>query len=258
MARARNVKPGFFTNDVLVARSPLARLLFIGLWTIADKEGRLEDRPNKIKFEILPGDDCDVNKLLNELVDGGFIVRYTSGQVKYIQVLNFTKHQNPHQKEAASTIPAPDLSDASTIQTGPLTDSPILIPPSPIPYPSPEDLESAVLVFNQAAREVGWPNCQRLTEPRKAKLKARLKDCGTLAAWNEAINRAKNTPFLLGQNDKGWKADFDFFLQEKSFTKLIEGSYESRPKGQAPPKPKMADTARQATAKAVENMGGLQ
>lgn len=49
MAGARNIKPGFFTNDVLAACDQLARLLFAGLWTVADRAGRLEDRPKRIK-----------------------------------------------------------------------------------------------------------------------------------------------------------------------------------------------------------------
>jgi hypothetical protein len=55
MARSRNIKPGFFTNDELAECHPLGRLLFAGLWTIADKEGRLDDRPKKLKrcFSLL-------------------------------------------------------------------------------------------------------------------------------------------------------------------------------------------------------------
>lgn len=49
MARARNIKPAFFMNDELAEIDPLGRLLFIGLWTIADREGRLEDRPARHK-----------------------------------------------------------------------------------------------------------------------------------------------------------------------------------------------------------------
>jgi hypothetical protein len=64
MARARNIKPGFFLNDELAECEPLARLLFAGLWCIADREGRLEDKPKRIKVEILPYDDCDIDYLL--------------------------------------------------------------------------------------------------------------------------------------------------------------------------------------------------
>jgi len=116
MPRSRNIKPGFFVNDELAEIEPLGRLLFIGLWTIADREGRIKDRPKKIKAQVLPFDDCNVDALLEELERQGFIVRYTVDNCNYIQVVNFTKHQNPHMKEQASEIPAPDLHDTSTMQ----------------------------------------------------------------------------------------------------------------------------------------------
>jgi len=43
--RSRNIKPGFFMNELLPEIELLGRLLFIGLWLLADREGRLEDRP---------------------------------------------------------------------------------------------------------------------------------------------------------------------------------------------------------------------
>lgn len=110
MARARNLKPSFFTNDLLGEIEPLGRLLFAGLWTLADREGRLDDRPKRIKAELLPYDDgANVDALLNELQRRGFILRYEYGDRALIQILAFKKHQNPHVKEPASTIPAPDL-----------------------------------------------------------------------------------------------------------------------------------------------------
>jgi hypothetical protein len=115
MARLRTVKPGLFTNDLLAEIEPLGRLLFIGLWCIADREGRLEDRPRRIKAEVLPYDNADIDALLAALVAHGFIVRYAAHGDRFIAVCNFTKHQNPHVKEAPSTIPAPDMHDASTV-----------------------------------------------------------------------------------------------------------------------------------------------
>lgn len=107
MARSRNIKPGFFLNDKLAECEPLARLLFSGLWCIADREGRLEDRPKRIKAEVLPYDNCNVDDLLNQLKDHKFILRYEVDGEKYIQIINFKKHQNPHIKEAPSIIPPP-------------------------------------------------------------------------------------------------------------------------------------------------------
>lgn len=116
MPRARNIKPGTFKNDILADCEPLARLLFIALWCLADREGRLEYRPKKIKAEALPYDDCDVVSLLIQLDNSGFIVCYEANNIKYIQIVNFTKHQRPHNKEVASTIPAPTKDSASTNQ----------------------------------------------------------------------------------------------------------------------------------------------
>jgi hypothetical protein len=133
MARARNVKPSFFTNDTLAELPALARLLFIGLWTLADREGRLEDRPKKIKAEVLPYDDCDADALLGALHGRGFILRYQVQEGRFIQVVKFAKHQNPHVREPASAIPAPDEHSASTVpepdehRTGPAL--------SPFPFP---------------------------------------------------------------------------------------------------------------------------
>lgn len=105
MARSRNIKPGFFTNDELAECSPLARLLFAGLWTIADKEGRLDDRPKKIKALVLPFDNVNCDDCLKQLHDRQFINRYSVEGNAYIQIANWKKHQNPHCKEAASEIP---------------------------------------------------------------------------------------------------------------------------------------------------------
>lgn len=116
MARSRNIKPGFFTNDELAECSPLARILFAGLWTIADKEGRLDDRPKKIKAMVLPFDDADCDVLLQQLHNHKFINRYQVNGDSYIQVSNWKKHQNPHCKEAASEIPEPVENDKSTGQ----------------------------------------------------------------------------------------------------------------------------------------------
>lgn len=116
MARSRNIKPGFFTNDVLGELPALTRLLFAGLWTICDREGRIEDRPKKIRAEVLPYDACDADEMLQALEKSGFIERYEVSGVRVIQVLAWDKHQNPHIKEGASTLPAKHEHQTSTVQ----------------------------------------------------------------------------------------------------------------------------------------------
>lgn len=103
--RARNIKPGFWKNEELAEIPYEARLLFIGLWAMADREGRLEDRPKRIRAEIFPFDSINVEKLLDVITLRDFILRYTINEKPYIQIINFNKHQNPHPHEARSTIP---------------------------------------------------------------------------------------------------------------------------------------------------------
>lgn len=107
MARARNIKPSFFTDDEIAELHPLGRLLFQGLWCIADRAGRLEDRPKRIQTEVLPYDKSNVDALLMALHDGRFIIRYEVDGRRYIQIRQFLKHQDPHYKEKPSEIPPP-------------------------------------------------------------------------------------------------------------------------------------------------------
>ncbi len=140
MPRARNIKPGFFKNEELVEIAFEYRLLFAGLWVLADRCGRLEDRPKRIKMELFPADNVDIDAGLEQLQERGFLIRYEVENQRYIQVLNFERHQNPHKNEAPSSIPAPEQHGASTVQApeqhgGTHADS--LIPDSLIPEEKP-------------------------------------------------------------------------------------------------------------------------
>lgn len=144
MSRSRNIKPGFFKNEELSELPFEYRILFQGLWCEADREGRLEDRPKRIKAEIFPYDSVDVDSGLDALAAHGFIVRYEVDGKRFIEVSNFVKHQNPHKKEAASGIPAPEqergeprkdpeipeLAEEEPERAGLIPDSLLLIPDS--------------------------------------------------------------------------------------------------------------------------------
>jgi hypothetical protein len=113
VARIRYLKPDFFSDEDVAELSFPARLLFQGLWTLADREGRLEDRPAWIRVLIFPYDNAiAIGELLEELCkprthsQGAFIERYTVGEQRFIQIRNFAKHQKPHPREAPSSIPA--------------------------------------------------------------------------------------------------------------------------------------------------------
>lgn len=104
MARIRTIKPEFWKNEKLGELSAEVQLLFIGLWNLADKKGFLEDRPKRIKAELFPYRDCDVDDLLNQL-KGDFIDRIMIDDKPYLHIKNFVKHQVINVREPESTVP---------------------------------------------------------------------------------------------------------------------------------------------------------
>jgi len=100
--------------------------------------------------------------------------------------------------------------------------------PSPDGEPplSQADLDDAVEAWNSLAHDCGLAKVERMNDSRRRALRVRLRECDGLPGWAAALGKVRNSPFLLGENDRGWKADFDFLTQPKSFTKLMEGAYD--------------------------------
>jgi hypothetical protein len=114
LSRIRNIKPETFDDPDLNALPPLARWLFVGLWTEADRDGRMEDDPRRISVRLLPYDtgnfpagttNCDD---VLALLAPRFITRYAVDGRNYIQVNNFTKHQRFHKDEKSMGFPSPN------------------------------------------------------------------------------------------------------------------------------------------------------
>lgn len=217
MARARNIKPSFFKNDELAELSFDARLCFVGLWTLADCNGRLELRPKRIKAELFPYDNVDVEKIVINLDKYRFIRIYSVQGKQYIEIANFTKHQNPHKNERdkGSEIPAPSESTPTAqesqgaeekpekIGTAPESngsdraDSPFLIPDSPFlneESPSPSGDEQPAEKKPACRFEEFWKIWPVKENKKKAKQiwkRKKLNDKADLLI-NDVINRNAN------------------------------------------------------------------
>jgi len=167
MARSRNIKPGFFSSEQLGRCEPCARLLFASLWTLADREGRVENRPMKIRAYAFPYDPftvAEVESWLGQLEAENLIERYENQGVKVILISAFLKHQNPHLKEVPSKLPdkpgastaqAPDFSspepEKHQINSHSSCEETRLIPDSPIPHPESLIPQSATCVDSPIA-----------------------------------------------------------------------------------------------------------
>ena len=67
-----------------------------------------------------------------------------------------------------------------------------------------------------------------MNQGRLRAFNARLKDQDFEQHWREGIDRIAKFDFCLGKNDRGWKADVDFFLRSATLNKILEGFYDNR------------------------------
>ena len=95
------------------------------------------------------------------------------------------------------------------------------------PKPSMDNSDSnwAIDEWNIMAKSHGLAPVQSRSAERLRTTKSRLKECGGKDGWAHALVLVTQSPGLLGENDRGWKMDFDAFTAKKKFTKLMEGGY---------------------------------
>jgi len=103
MSRIRTIKPEFWTSEQIVECSPIARLLFIGIWNFCDDYGNHPLSLKALKMRIFPGDDftlARMQELFDELVSNGQIVLYSHGAGKFFHVVGWhhQKIDRPTQK----------------------------------------------------------------------------------------------------------------------------------------------------------------
>lgn len=101
----------------------------------------------------------------------------------------------------------------------------------PLVTQSEREIEAAVEAYNLTADFAKWPACQSVTEKRRKAIKSRLAEAGGLEGWKDGMRKAAQSSFLLGKTGRSgdhaqWRPNIDFFLQQSSFTKLMEGGYD--------------------------------
>lgn len=115
--RIRTIKPEFFTHEELYeaeakTKLPL-RLAYIGLWCVADREGRFRWQPRRLGVQIMPYDSVDFDAVMDALLGAGFVERY-GDEGEFGAIPSFARHQCINAREAASKLPDPALSRKRT------------------------------------------------------------------------------------------------------------------------------------------------
>jgi hypothetical protein len=89
-------------------------------------------------------------------------------------------------------------------------------------------VDDVVEAWNSLAGDRGLAKIVKLTENRRRQIKARLAEAGGFDGWMAMLERVRDSSFLTGGNDRGWRADFDFVVKESNFTKIMEGKYDRK------------------------------
>jgi hypothetical protein len=135
-----------------------------------------------------------------------------------------TKHRAKKRHETANVTPGngdvtPPYTETDPYKGSSNDDS------SAGPTEKPLTADEIVEAWNQRMVPQGFPAVKRLTDARRKHLKARLRE-NTIGEWQQAMGALERSEFCRGNGPNGWIADFDFLLQPKSFTKLLEGAYD--------------------------------
>jgi len=86
-------------------------------------------------------------------------------------------------------------------------------------------VDDFVEAWNDTAKACGLSQIRKLTDARRRAFNVRRREYPEIADWQSAFRCLQSNKWMHGDNRNGWRADPDFFLQAKSFTKLVEGQY---------------------------------
>jgi uncharacterized protein YdaU (DUF1376 family) len=88
-----------------------------------------------------------------------------------------------------------------------------------IPY------EEIVKSYNSICKSL--PKVQAISRGRKAKIKTRWYELGSIEEFGKIFLKTESTPFLKGDSKDGWKADFDWLIEnDTNYNKVLEGKYD--------------------------------
>lgn len=269
MSRIRTVKPEFWENEKLSALPEATHMLAAALLNYADDEGFFHANPLLIRARCSPLREPSVaiGESLRLLCEDGYLTIGTTPDGRaYGRINHFLEHQRishpAKSKIACLDIVWPEISGKAPEGSGaaprkrrkapaPLRPEPGTgnreqgtgTPPNPLAgadpagepsVPAPSVIADAVDAYHEAAELFGWSRVEIIGRDRERKLRRRIEEAGGIDGWRLAMTRAAGSGFLTGRLPRGqghenWRPDFGFFVQAKSFHRLMEGYYDDKP-----------------------------
>ena len=250
-AERRMFSKTIIDSDLFLDMPQSTQLLYFHLSMRADDDGFINNPKKIMRMVNCSEDDMKI------LITKQFIIPFESGIVvikhwrihNYIQKDRFKptmyEEEKSHIVEKGgiynlATIPSVSEMDTTCIQSGYKLDTQDRLGEDRLSKDRSDKeiatdvAEEAVKVPYQEIMElfngicVSFPKVTKMTEKRKKAVKARFNNGYTLEDFKRAFEIAEKSDFLKGNNDRSWRADFDWLTNENNLAKTLEGKYNNK------------------------------
>lgn len=183
-----------------------------------------------------------VRNRLSEMKKDGRIELETNNVISRITILNYEKYQGvvfvpdtdtiSESVEVESSIDnsVPHSESEPTPQPQEETQSEPSVPDLPSTQQKPQvDCAFVLKLYHHICQSL--PKVLKLSDKRKSKIRIRFEEMGQdYQVLQEVFEKAEASHFLRGDNNRGWKADFDWiFTNGQNWVKILEGKYDNKP-----------------------------
>ncbi len=236
----RILREGILTSERVNKLTVDAELFYRRLMSVVDDYGRYFSHVSILRANCYPMrlediSEKDIKRYLGECVEAGLIVIYDAG--KHLQLLDFhqqtrskSKFPQPSENELLSKCKADAKQMLSLDGVGDVVEGE--------GGDGAKEADAKSMLQNkiiEAWNKTELPKCLTISDKRKQSLSARLKEPFFLANWEAALRKVTASKFCTGNNERGWKADIDWFLQPESVLRAMEGKYDNQKPVQTSP-----------------------
>lgn len=191
-----------------------------------------------------------VRARLREMVKDGRIAIKSSNVVTVITIINWEKYQGAESVNMApELVPTQPPQSAPKVEAEPIAavdnlsakEQPMAIsepdvenhadtPPLPVAKPKKPDVDCDFVVRLYHDRCPSLPKVLKLSDKRKLKIRVRFEEMDyKYETLQQVFDKAEASGFMRGDNQRGWRADFDWiFANGTNWVKILEGRYDNK------------------------------
>lgn len=250
-ADGRMLRRDIANSSGFASLSPMAAVLFCMLIPHFNAHGKLNGGAGFIKDEICPKVPyltyANIPGLLQEISDRTSVKYFEHDSRWWLHSIHFlTRHQKLRpEKLGEDKLPSwsVELRENSGSCSGELRDYSGTTPKNLLPEEEVEEeveeegegnfgrqvsppSRSLFDLWNEVAQGSGLPRAREFTNGREKKCRSRMKE-RSLDEWREIFELCASTPFLCGENERGWRIGFDWIVEnQENAAKVLEGKYQ--------------------------------